>query len=72
MKVTKRNVSQKLLSYLNNSITLAELVDWAELAIMEAEFEEKDFEILREIVSHIGLADIKEFGISWDDCKYFF
>ncbi len=38
---------EKLIDYLYHRITLAELVDWAESAMMEADFEEKDFEIVR-------------------------
>jgi len=39
--------------------------------MMEADFEEHDFEILRDIVSRLGLADVKSFGISWEDCEDF-
>ncbi len=38
---------------------------------MEADFEEKDFEIVREIVSRVGLADVKAFGMTWEDCEDF-
>jgi len=71
MKINRKVVAQKLIDYLYHSITLPDLVDWAETAIMEADFEEKDFEILRDIVSRLGLADVKAFGISWEDCEDF-
>ena len=71
MKITRQGVAQKLIDYLYHRITLAELVDWAESAMMEADFEEQDFEILREIVGRVGLADVRAFGMTWEDCKDF-
>jgi len=71
MNITRQNVSQKLIDYLYHRITLAELVDWAESVMMEADFEEQNIEMLREIVSRMGLADVRAFGISWEDCEGF-
>jgi len=71
MKINRKAVAQKLIDYLYHRITLTELVDWAETEMMEADFEEQDFEILRDIVSRLGLADVKTFGISWEDCEDF-
>ena len=71
MKITRQKVGQKLIDYLYHRITLAELVDWAESAMMEADFEEKDFEIVRDIVSRVGLGDVKAFGMTWEDCENF-
>jgi len=71
MKITRQKVAQKLIDYLYHRITLAELVDWAESAMMEANFEEKDFEIVRDIVSRVGLGDVKAFGMTWEDCEDF-
>jgi len=68
MKITKEEVVRKLLSYLNHSSSLEELVDWAESAICEAEYDERDFELIRNILGHLGLANVREFGLSWDDC----
>ena len=71
MKITRQTISQKLIDYLYHHITLAELVDWAELAMMEADFEKKDFELVRDIVSRVGPADVKAFGMIWEDCENF-
>lgn len=71
MKVSRREVAQKLKDYLHHRITLAELVDWAESTMMEADFDERDFETLRDIVSRLGLADVKAFGMTWEDCEDF-
>jgi hypothetical protein len=46
-------------------------VDWAESTMMEADFDERDYEILRDIVSRLGLADVKAFGMTWEDCEGF-
>ena len=71
MKVTSKQVAQKLIDYLHHRITLTELVDWAESAMMEADFEEQNLEMLRDIVSRVGLADVRAFGMSWEDCEDF-
>jgi len=71
MKITHQEVAQKLIDYLQHRITLTELVDWAEVAMMEAEFDERDFETLRDIVSRLGLADVRAFGMTWEDCEDF-
>jgi hypothetical protein len=36
--------------------------------IKEADFENESFELIREILAHIGLADVREFGLTWEDC----
>jgi hypothetical protein len=69
MKVTRRMVAQKLADYLRHRISLSELVDWAESAMMEADFEAQDMSLLRDIVSRLGLADVRAFGITWEDCE---
>ncbi|MEO6694516.1 MAG: hypothetical protein ABIY50_12240 [Ignavibacteria bacterium] len=69
MIITKKILADKILHYLQHKITLSELVDWAENATMKNAFEEKDFDIIDEIVSAIGLADVKAFGLTWEDCE---
>ena len=71
MKITRQEVAQKLIDYLNHGITLTELVDWAGSAMMEADFEEQNFETVRDIVSRVGLADVRAFGMTWEDCEDF-
>ncbi|PIU57764.1 MAG: hypothetical protein COS88_00185 [Chloroflexi bacterium CG07_land_8_20_14_0_80_51_10] len=68
MKIARQEVARKLLDYLQHHITLAELVNWAELAMMEGDFEE-DFGDLRDIVARLGLADVRAFGLTWEDCE---
>lgn len=71
MKITRQIAAGKIINYLHHNISFKELVDWAESAMMEADFEDQDYEILRDIVSHIGLADVRAFGMSWEDCEDF-
>ncbi|HHT9138625.1 MAG TPA: hypothetical protein ACFYEK_15445 [Candidatus Wunengus sp. YC60] len=47
---------------------LSNLINWAENTIVDANFEDEHFELLRDILARIGLADVREFGLNWDDC----
>ena len=69
MLITKQTVAQKLAAYLHHEITLAQLVDWAERAMMEGEFAEQDMTALRAVVPRLGVADVRAFGLTWDDCE---
>ena len=71
MKVTRQTVADKIADYLNGKVSQAELVDWAECAMMDVDFEEADTEILSDIVGRLGLADVAEFGLRWRDCEEF-
>ena len=68
-EITKLDIVQKLTAYLHNQLSLTELVDWAEEAMMDGEFAEEDFELIRDIVSRLGLADVRAFGLTWEDCQ---
>jgi len=68
MIVTKKVLTEKLEKYLNREISLNELVDWAEKMLCDEDFDKKDFELIRDILARLGLADVKEFGLSWEDC----
>jgi len=67
--ITKQAVADKIGAYLHHEISLAELVNWAEDAIMEGEFEERDIDTLRTVVARLGLADVRAFGLEWSDCE---
>ena len=69
--ITSKDVRDQLLAYLNHNITLSQLVDWAENAMNEGIVEERNPELLRDIIARIGLADVKQVGLSWDDCYDF-
>jgi hypothetical protein len=69
MTITKQTVAEKLAAYLRHEITLAQLVDWAENALMEGEFSETDADDVRHVVSRLGVADVRAFGLTWEDCE---
>jgi hypothetical protein len=68
MVLTRKALADMLIKYVNRKIDLPTLVNWAEDMIKEADFEKGSFEIIREILARIGLSDVREFGLTWDDC----
>jgi hypothetical protein len=69
MVVTKRIVADKIAAYLQHGLTLDQLVDWAEHSLMDAEFEERDIDTLRTVIGRLGVADVRAFGLTWEDCE---
>ena len=69
MTITRETVANRIAAYLHHELTLAQLVDWAENAMMEGEFSEPEMEALRTVVSRLGVADVRAFGLSWQDCE---
>ena len=72
MTVTRDAVARKLGAYLHGETNLAALVDWAESAMLEADFPPGEEEVLADIVGRLGLADVKTFGLTWEDCREMF
>jgi len=69
MLVTRQTVAQKLAAYLHHELSLAQLVSWAEDAVQDGEFAEQDLEALRFVVPRLGVADVRAFGLTWEDCE---
>ena len=46
-----------------------ELVDWAELSLLAGEFVERDAELIAAVVARLGVADVRVFGLAWEDCE---
>jgi hypothetical protein len=69
MAITKQTVADKIAAYLHHEITLAQLVDWAELALMEGELAEADASTLSAVIARLGVADVRTFGLAWEDCE---
>jgi hypothetical protein len=72
MTVTRDTVARKLGDYLHGDTDLAALVDWAEGAMLDADFPPGEEEMLTGIVGRLGLADVKSFGLTWEDCREMF
>lgn len=68
MALTRNSVAEMITKYLNGEVTRETLVQWAENAMMNDEFEDASHDLLRDIVSRLGLADVREFGLTWEDC----
>ncbi len=69
MLITKQTAAGKLAAYLQHEISLAELVDWSENAVMEGEFAPQDENALRQVIPRLGVADVRAFGLTWEDCE---
>jgi len=69
MTITRDTVADRIAAYLHHRIGLEDLVDWAETAVMDGDFEPSDAAVLTEVVARIGVADVRAFGLAWDDCE---
>lgn len=69
MTITRQTVADKIAAYLHHEITLAQLVDWAETAMMDGEFDERDAKTLSAVIARLGVADVRAFGLAWEDCE---
>jgi hypothetical protein len=69
MIITKQQLAVNLLNYLQHKTNLSDLVEWAENAMMEGDIQGEDPEVVRDILARLGLADVKTFGLFWEDCN---
>lgn len=65
--ITRDDVADKMASYLHHALPHASLVEWAENAMKTGDF--GGDETLVNIVARIGLADVRAFGMTWEDCQ---
>lgn len=68
MIITKQELAVNLLHYLQHKTSLKDLVNWAENALMEGDIQDEDPALIRDILAKLGLADVKTFGLFWEDC----
>ena len=66
MQITRQTVADQLSAYLHHEMSLEDLVDWAERQILDGEFESTT---VRDAVARLGVADVRAFGLTWDDCR---
>lgn len=69
MVITRQLVADKLGGYLRGTISLPELVDWAESAVCDGEFDPAQGESLAAVVARLGVADVRAFGLTWEECR---
>jgi hypothetical protein len=68
--ITRQTVAEKIAAYLQSRLSLKDLVDWAENALVEGEFAEEDAGLLPQIVGRLGVADLRTFGLTWKDSDH--
>jgi hypothetical protein len=71
MTITKQTVADQIAAYLHHEMTLAQLVDWSERALMDGELADRDAKTLSSVIARLGVADVRAFGLSWEDCEQF-
>ena len=69
MTTTKQIVAEQIAAYLHHDLTLGQLVDWSERVLMDGELGERDAEILSHVIARLGVADVRAFGLAWEDCE---
>jgi len=69
MVITKTIVANQIAAYLHHEITLGQLVDWSESALMEGSLDQGDSSTLADVVARLGVADVRAFGLTWEDCE---
>ena len=68
MTITRQTAADKIAAYLHHEITVAQLADWAEQAMMDGELDERDAKTLSAVIARLGVADVRAFGLAWEDC----
>jgi hypothetical protein len=69
MQLTRDMVARKLDAYLHHQLSLDDLVSWANAETMEGDFEKEHFDAIRDAAARLGLADVRAFGLTWEDCE---
>ena len=69
MKIRRQTVANQIAAYLHHEMTLAQLVDWAERAMLDGEFSENEATVLSPVVGRLGVSDVRAFGLTWEDCQ---
>lgn len=67
--ITKKIIANQLLGYLQHQLSVAVLVDWAEKTLIEGNYEDDSSHTMRNILAHLGLADVKAFGLEYQNCE---
>lgn len=67
--VTCETVVDQLSAHLHHELSLDSLVAWAESAMMDGEFDPTYLPTIRDVVARIGVADVRAFGLTWENCE---
>jgi len=71
MTITKQTVADQIAAYLHHEITVAQLVDWSERALMDGELAERDAKTLSSVIARLGVADVRAFVLRGKIAKNF-
>ena len=69
MAITTQTVAEMTALYLRHDILLADLVSWAEDAMMDREFDESEAATISNVVSRLGVSDVKNLGQTGDQSR---
>jgi hypothetical protein len=69
MTISKQTVADKIAAYLRHDISVTELVSWSENTLIEGEFADDTAVVIAEVIARLGVADVRAFGLTWDDCE---
>jgi hypothetical protein len=67
--ITRQLTAEKIVAWLHHELSLEALVDWAEMATMQETFDDPHATDLAAIVGRLGAADVRSFGLTWEDCE---
>ena len=70
--ITRQAVADTIAAWLHHDLSLDGLVDWAEQALMREDFEDAHAATIAAVVSRLGTADVRSFGLTWEDCEDLF
>lgn len=71
MNITRQVVSDQF-AYLNQELTLAQLVDWAENTFIDDSLvPDDDIPLLNDMLMYLAGADTSQFPLTWDICADF-
>jgi hypothetical protein len=69
MVITKNTVAEQIAAYLHHEITMTQLVEWSESALMDGELDQQDGTAIADVIARLGVADVRAFGLTWEDCE---
>jgi hypothetical protein len=70
--ITRQDVANQLLAYLNGELSLEQLVDRAENMLVQGGFSpDDDVDLLMDIVMYLAAADTEYFPLTWEICSEF-
>ena len=69
MIITRGVSAEYLKGYLNEQVSLEELVAWAEDVMMDGKIADSDFDVVRDVIARLGVADVAAFGLTWEEAR---